>query len=166
MQDSNIMTPTGYNVQAQQQVPTFNQQAAVPQKTNKRKLLTIIGGVSLAVCLIIAGVYLQLSNVVRDDNGRTVADLEKEICALEEEIKPLQDEQLKTFQSEGFSQAYLTKAETISQKIDQQIELTLTRDKLLEENKDPNPFVNGSAYFFIGAFLVLITSIIIAKVRG
>ncbi|MBP5656046.1 hypothetical protein J6X15_00455 [Candidatus Saccharibacteria bacterium] len=162
MQDSGPITPTHYQNNAQfgyveEQKPTY--------ETKSHRKLIIFGGISLTICLVVAGFVVQFSNIVRDENGRTISDIENEISAIETEVEPLQNEQLETFRNEGFSETYYAKAEIITQKVDKQIELSVARDALSEVQKETNPLKNGSAYFFIGAFFMLMITLIIARVR-
>ncbi len=159
MQDNNIsMRPTVYRDRLQPSEP-----AREKTHSPKRKLI-LFGGVTLAIALIVAGIFVQFTSEVRDENGRSIADLDKEITSIKDELAPMYSKQLEIYHSEGMSDNYFAQTELVSQKEDQQIELEKSRNVLAETEADKSLRGTGALYFFIGALFIFAISFIAFKI--
>lgn len=119
--------------------------------------LLIVGG-GLAVALIVVGVILQVSYQAKDETGRTVSELEREIAALDEQTAAMAKNEAAVFGQEGFSSSFY---ETAGERTDVELakdELVAARDEILAQGGN-NIFRTGAGWCFIAAIVVLIIAI-------
>ena len=119
-------------------------------KKSKKKIVIACSMVLLAGAACASAFFLFNKQSAESDDEK-IKNLEAMIAVVADDSKELQDELFKIFQEEGFSENYYKKAEEISKKEEQQIELlqekeSISEDALKEKDASVDSDIEVSAY--------------------
>lgn len=128
------------------------------EETAHKWWILAVGG-ALALVLCVAGIAIQVSFHATDASGRSIDELDAEIKSLDTQTATMSEDEGAVFEKEGFSSNYYASTDERSEIELEKAELIKLRDDAVERERAGNPFRTGTAWFFIGAIIVLIIAI-------
>ena len=137
---------------------TLPEQPTAESHHPRRPLFLIISCV-LSLILVAIGIFMHITYKAHDESGKTIADLEAEIVALQPEIDALEKAESDAFSSTGFSNEYFTAANETSELKSEKDVLVDTIEELNNAEATKSVITTGALWFFIGAAIILVLGI-------
>lgn len=135
--------------------------AAKPGGKKARKWWVLAVGGAIAAILVVVGVVLQMNYQGRNEEGVTVGEMEAKMGSLEEEAAGLAEVESLTFNEEGFSEDFYTRA---NERAEVELEKEELENAIEDQHKvdaEANVVQTGAIFCFIIAAIVVVMAMTI-----